>query len=239
MTLISSRSSTVRVLAPQPSCRCVDGSRRLPPVVEVAQVLPLPVVADSSSPLAAELVPAHAHELRRALPVRYCHCCRLVILRQQRTSLLCSLHLPFGGEVQPQPLPSYSSAVRVLASQPPRRRVDCSRRLVLVVEGAQVIFLAIVVDQSLPLAVQLVPTNLDGPCRSDAAAAAALSSFVSSAPLSCAFSASSSVGKFRRSRFPPACPPCASSPRSRRAVVETAQVLRLPIVADSSSPLAA
>jgi hypothetical protein len=69
---------------------------------------------------------------------------------------------------------------------------------------------------------QLTLTNLDGPCSSDAAIAAALSSFVSNAPLSCALFTSASVGKFSRSHFTPDRPPCASSPRSCRAAVSTA-----------------
>jgi hypothetical protein len=100
----------VRVLALQPPRHCVNGSRCLSLVAEGGQLLLLPIVVDSDSspPLAALLVPAHAHELRRPLPLRRCNCCSLVLLSQQCTSLLCPLHLAVGGKVQPQ-LPSWPS----------------------------------------------------------------------------------------------------------------------------------
>jgi hypothetical protein len=54
---------------------------------------------------------------------------------------------------------SCSSAVRIVAAQPPRRRVDGSGRLVLVVEAAQALLLPIAVDLSIPLLVLLVPAH--------------------------------------------------------------------------------
>jgi hypothetical protein len=61
--------------------------------------------------------------------------------------------------IQAQQIISYSSTMRVLAPQPPRRRVDNSRRLLLTVEVAQVLFLPIVVDASPPLAALLFPAH--------------------------------------------------------------------------------
>ena len=75
-----------------------------------------------------------------------------------KTSLRSPLHLPLGGEVQPTLFRSCSSTVRSFASQPPRRRVEGSRCLPLVVEAPQVL-LPIVVDVSLPLAATLGPAH--------------------------------------------------------------------------------
>ena len=79
---------------------------------------------------------------------------------------LRSSHLSVGRKVQPQPFCSSlwtvrSSAVRVVASQPPCRSVESSRRLNLVVEveGAQVLGLSIVRDITFPPAVLLGPAH--------------------------------------------------------------------------------
>ena len=68
MSLPVRSPSTVCVIASQPPCCRVDGPCCLLLIVEVAQTLIVPAVpaaVDDSHPLAAPLVPSHAHEFRR------------------------------------------------------------------------------------------------------------------------------------------------------------------------------